>query len=145
MRKLFFPCTDLDLLYKMKDNISFLSLVILCKPGISQSYEYFANPISMYIVDKDNGNIVMDLTKYIRSISSESEKKKEIAYLEADLKDNKAEYEKRRGKYHETPKQVRCIFCWGLGYIKHKQNDIVVDVDRCFHCYGKGYTMEHYY
>lgn len=148
-RTIFFPCEDLDLLYKIKDNVKFMALVILCKPGITSSYYYFANPIAMYIVDKESGEVVLDLRNYIRDISSEAEKKKEIAYLDASLKElsaeNKRLEEEWRGTYHKTPKEVSCLFCFGVGYIKKRQNDIVVDIDKCFNCHGRGYTMEHYY
>lgn len=145
-RKIFFPCADLDLIYKMKENVQSMALVIMCKPGIVEPpFYYFANPVAMYIIDKRNGEVLLDLRKYIRGINSDAEKKKEVAALRADFKEHTAQRNKQKGTYHQTPKEERCIFCWGVGYFKTKENGVLTDVNRCFNCYGRGYTLEHYY
>lgn len=138
-RKLFFPCNDLDLLYKIKDDIYAMTLVLLCMPGFNYKDSYFAKPVAMYIAGR--GKVIMDLSKYIRNIDSDSEVKREMDFLDADLKENEAAERKREKEYRNKPKQSRrtiCGNCHGKGYVESGR---AYEYSKCPICFGDGYMI----
>ena len=58
----------------------------------------------------------------------------------------KAEEERNKPKYHKQAKEITCIFCGGKGYTEYfPVGSATLTRSRCTNCYGRGYTMEHYY
>ena len=160
----FFSCDDLSTLKKVKDNLGHITFVILFRPAFAKEVQdnfgsytkevAFVNPVAMYILDKNSGEVVMDLSQYIREIASEQGYKSEIALIENVNKKKKEQYanwerdykeRQAKKKYHSTPKQERCFICGGSGEVTI--NGFVGEgpTRRCTNCYGKGYTLEHYY
>ena len=157
----YFPCSDIYALKKVKDNLGHIAFVILFKPAFAKeisSANIFlrttevgvVNPIAMYIVDKQSGEVLLNLSEYIRDISSETGYKAEMALIENINKKEKAlqdkwdrEYREAEAKktYHKVPKEERCWVCGGSGTITSDG----VPIKRCTNCYGRGYTLEHYY
>lgn len=71
-----------------------------------------------------------------------AERIKGIKSFEREIdKEKKKQEQWKKTHYHQIPKETRCTVCYGSG-ISHYNNDIP---QRCVNCYGRGYTMEHYY
>lgn len=159
-----FACSDLDALKKVKDNLGRIAFVILFKPAFAKEVSSFLqskavgvlNPVAIYILDKNSGDVVLNLSEYIRDISSEAGYKAEIELIENGNKKAEAIQEKwdkeyreaqAKKKYHQVPKEERCWVCGGKGYNTGVNLDGVLGrtQSRCTVCYGRGYTLEHYY
>jgi hypothetical protein len=160
-RTYFFSCSDLMTLKKIKDRFENYALIILFKPGFAEKVNVatlggvktnevaIVNPISMYVVDEINDNVLVDLSYLLRDVSSKSGYESEMAFItklnkdvEQYQKQWEREYNERLAKikYHQIPREVRCWACAGSG--KYLINDIPT---RCKYCYGRGYILEHYY
>ena len=157
----YFPCSDIYALKKVKDNLGHIAFVILFKPAFAKetsSANIFlqtkdvgvVNPIAMYIVNKKSGEVLLNLSEYIRDISSEAGYKAEMALIENINKKEKAlqdkwdrEYREAEAKktYHKVPKEERCWVCGGSGTITSDG----IPIKRCANCYGRGYTLEYRY
>lgn len=159
-----FACSDLDALKKVKDNLGRIAFVILFKPAFAKEVSSFLqskavgvlNPVAIYILDKNSGDVVLNLSEHIRDISSEAGYKAEIELIENGNKKAEAIQEKwdkeyreaqAKKKYHQVPKEERCWVCGGKGYNTGVNLDGVLGrtQSRCTVCYGRGYTLEHYY
>ena len=157
-----FPCNDINVLKRMKDNLDKITFIVLFKPAFVKEVSSVSvgtqkvaivNPVAMYIVDKNSGSLLLDLSKYIREVGSEAGYNAEMALLESVNKKVKEFYAKRvkeweeaeaKKTYHKVPKEVRCWACWGAGTVQTFSEGVYYP-KRCTNCYGRGYTLEHYY
>lgn len=157
---LYFKSSDLQALLKVKNsyNSHTAQLVILCKPSMLKdcimpgSRELQTNasrhsfcvvdPIAMYIVDSTSDEVLLDLSKYVKSISRPAVRQQ----FEAQIKNNNnaAQRGSYKKTYHQVPKKVTCGLCWGKGIADTFEDGRLVK-RRCSACYGRGYTEEHYY
>lgn len=143
-----FACNDVEKLKQIRECGKSLSLLLLFKPltftKVWIDY-YIANPVGLYIVNHTSGEILLDLSASIRKTSLQQEKPIITSWQNFE----KAQEERNKPKYHKQAKQVRCMFCGGQGYINGQPERIngvwTTPTHRCTICYGKGYTMEHYY
>lgn len=165
----FFRNDDLATLKKVKDNLVHTTFVVLFKPafskdvnsagllGVSKREIAFVNPVAIYILDKRSGEAIMNLSEHIREIASEQGYKSEMTLIENTNKKEKDAYAKwvkdykdreAKKKYHSVPKEERCWACWGSGKVRGVSDIGAVGAgpwQRCTICYGRGYTLEHYY
>ena len=75
------------------------------------------------------GNILSNLDNFKNAKElGAREREREDAYDRKFKKEVKEAQAKM--KYHEIPREVRCIFCLGNG---------------CIYCYHRGYVKQHYY
>lgn len=158
---LYFKSTDLQALLKVKNsyNSHTAQLVILCKPSMLKdcimpgSRELQTNasrrsfcvvdPIAMYIVDSSSDEVLLDLSKYVKSISKPAARQQ----FEAQIKNNNAAANRSSYKktYHKTPRQTTCPYCLGKGFWVDWEGTPREERKRCTNCYGRGYVLEHNY
>lgn len=82
------------------------------------------------------------IAEILKNVDKLKNAKKYLAEKKTDQKKAQREAEQwKKTHYHQIPKETRCTVCYGSG-ISHYNNDIP---QRCVNCYGRGYTMEHYY
>lgn len=146
-----------------------ITFVILFKPAFAKSINSaglfslgkndaaIVNPVAIYILNKINGEVVLDLSEHIREVGSEAGHKAEVALIESVNKKEKAIQDKwekdykdaqAKKKYHKVPKEERCWLCFGKGLTRGVNSAGVPGegpFQRCSNCYGRGYTLEHYY
>lgn len=145
-----FACNDVDKLQQIRSSASDMALLLIFKPllaGKVNSIPYsIADPVGLYLVNQTTGETILNLSSNIRKTNVQSEK----AILARGERYEKAEEERNKPKYHKQAKEITCIFCGGKGYTEASQPERINGVwinkkYRCTNCYGRGYTMEHYY
>ena len=111
------------------------------------SNSYSSNLITEYKYDSMNTLIA----EIIKNVDKLKNAKRNLAKQKADQEKRQREEEQwKKTHYHSTPKEVRCMYCGGIGYKDVKDYDYtlhawVKERQRCIYCYGRGYTLEHYY
>ncbi len=140
-----FKSKDLDLMQKIRYKQKDLAYLLIFKPSSyvqdGNEYFYITHFLSLYLVDKNTGETLMDLSKYIRKTTIQAEKQRVLAAIKKyDLK-RKANAPKK----HSTPQQARCLYCGGKGYVEYFNGTGIRTKSRCTNCYGQGYTLEYYY
>ena len=153
----YFKCTDLEKLQQVRSMKSDLELLYIFKPGMtvttiintySTHYAYFTNPIGLYLVNRNTGETILDLSYCLRKTGFSNDKQRIEAAAKADYKKRQQAQERNKPKYHSTAKPVQCSVCLGRGVTvgsPEKINGVWVSEKRCYFCNGRGYTMEHYY
>ena len=141
-----FACSDVDKLQQIRTSASDMALLLVFKPfmgGKVNSIPYsIANPIGLYLVNLSTGTMVLNLSNNIRKPTMQAEK----TLLARGERFEKAEEERNKPKYHKQAKEITCIFCGGKGYTEYfPVGSATLTRSRCTNCYGRGYTMEHYY
>ena len=131
-----FPCNNIDILKSIKDHQEVMSVVVLYRTGFNKNGQRVGVPISLYVINKEDGQPVYDLKDCLREIDTKAGLQKELNIIASNAQNEKEEKIKAKGTYHKTPKRELCIWCWGQGFSGGY---------RCINCYGKGYTLEHYY
>lgn len=144
-----FKCSNLEKLQEIRANKDNLEMLYIFKPGAKaisrywsadvMDYVYLVNPIALYLLNSNTGEVVLDLSNCLRKTGIAADKQRIEAYA-------KNHYNKIKPKKHSTPKQQRCLVCGGKGYTEYYPvGSTVLKRNRCTYCYGKGYTMEYYY
>ena len=144
-----FKTTDLQLLQHIKLNNKNLSVLFIFKPSLCIPYEpswshYFhvTAPIGIYVVNNATGETLADFSKIIRKTTFQVEKNR----VQNSIRKYQATQRTNAPKKHSTPKQERCAYCGGQGYIEYfPVGSATLTKTRCTNCYGKGYTLEYYY
>lgn len=159
-QKLFFGCNDLEKLQYIRDNYSNIDVVFVFKPSFSKNLPYeltyhldkngtpffIGSTLGIYVYNAETDELILDLSKYGRNIDSQAEKQKENSFFNSDKTHIMAEIRKNTPKKHSTPKQERCAYCGGQGYVEYFPiGSATLSRRRCSNCYGKGYTLEYYY
>lgn len=159
-QKLFFVCNDLEKLQYIRDNYSNIDVVFVFKPSFrknlpseltynisKEGVDYFiGSTVGIYVYNAETDELLLDLSKYGRNIDSQVEKQKENGFFNSDKAKIMAEIRKNTPQKHSTPKQERCAYCAGKGYVEYfPVGSATLATRRCTNCYGKGYTMEYYY
>jgi TPR repeat protein len=87
------------------------------------------------------------IEEIIKNVDKLKNAKRNLAKQKANREKRQREEEKRKkNQYHSTPKEVMCFYCTGKGYIEARDFDGSLQKRwRCTNCYGRGYTLEHYY
>lgn len=149
-QRLHFACTDLSMLKYIKDNSKVIDLVFVIKPSMYRKENLFiGSTIGIYLFNSVTGELVLDLSKYGRNIDSQAAKQKENSYFNSDrayraAKRDKAAAREKAKKYHSVPKRIACFPCASQGVVYYIEGSVRKS-RRCSFCYGKGYTLEHYY
>lgn len=139
-----FKTNDLQLLQRIRSHRQNLGILFIFKPLYSFTNDdkvlHVVNPLNAYLVDNETGETLADFSKLVRKTTAQAEKQR----IENGIKAYKAKQKANAPKYHSIPKETTCIFCGGRGYVING-NDYNQTRHRCTNCYGRGYTMEHYY
>lgn len=141
-----FTCSDVEKLQQIRSSASDMGLLLLFKPFMNGTDNFddvsIATPIGLYLVNRSTGETVLNLSHHIRKSTIQEEKN----LLARGVRFEKAEEERNKPKKHSTPKQIRCGYCGGKGYIEYFPiGSATLTRTRCTQCYGKGYKMEYYY
>lgn len=146
--KLKLRSSDLNLLQKIKSQNQNLSVLFIFTPSSSVEYErnklyYLTSPLGVYLVDNKTGETLADFSNAARKSTFQADKQRILT----GVKNYNARIKANAPKYHNTPKEIMCGVCGGKGYITGVNLDGVLGRtrSRCTACYGRGYTMEHYY
>ena len=142
----FFKCSDTEKLVDIRSRKDDLYFLIIVKPGakVVKSYSVFtgkpwdyatlASPVSLYLVDCNTKETLLDLTNCLRKVNIATEKQTLEGLAKRDLQKEKRE----RGTYHKTPRIERCPTCHGSGRLSYNGK-------RCSLCNGSGTIDNHYY
>ena len=142
----FFKCSDTEKLVDIRYRKDDLYFLIIVKPGakVVKSYSVFtgkpwdyatlASPVSLYLVDCNTKETLLDLTNCLRKVNIATEKQTLEGLAKRDLQKEKRE----RGTYHKTPRIERCPTCHGSGRLSYNGK-------RCSLCNGSGTIDNHYY
>lgn len=142
----FFKCSDTEKLVDIRSRKDDLYFLIIVKPGakVVKSYSVFtgkpwdyatlASPVSLYLVDCNTKETLLDLTNCLRKVNIATEKQTLEGLAKRDLQKEKRE----RGTYHKTPRIERCSLCKGSGRLSYNGK-------RCSLCNGSGTIDNHYY
>lgn len=144
-----FKCSSIEKLQEIRAIKDYIDVLYIFKPGVSaisrywnsdvKDYVYLLNPIALYLLNRNTGEVVLDLSKCLRKATMTTEKQKIETFA-------KTKFNKRKGTKHSTPKKEMCFGCGGKGYIERTPIGSLTKVrERCTNCYGKGYTLEYYY
>lgn len=144
-----FKCSNLLKLQEIRANKDNLEMLYIFKPGAKaisrywsadvMDYVYLVNPIALYLLNSNTGEVVLDLSNCLRKTGIAADKQRIEAYA-------KNHYNKIKPKKHSTPKQQRCLVCGGKGYTEYYPvGSAVLKRERCTYCYGKGYTIDYVY
>ena len=143
-----FKCRNLQKLQEIRANKDRLEMLYIFKPGVKaisrywsadvMDYVYLVNPIALYLLNSNTGEVVLDLSNCLRKTGIAAEKQRIEAYA-------KAKFNAMKKTYHSKAKRVRCSYCSGRGYYEQGHVTGPSTRERCVYCYGKGYTMENYY
>ena len=144
-----FKCSSIEKLQEIRSIKDYIDVLYIFKPGVSaisrywtsdvKDYVYLLNPIALYLLNRNTGEVVLDLSKCLRKATMATDKQKIETFA-------KTKFNKRKGTKHSTPKKEMCFGCGGKGYIERTPIGSLTKVrDRCTNCYGKGYTLEYYY
>lgn len=144
-----FKTSDLQLLQRIRSQNKHLSVLFIFKPSASvlynERFEYYfhvTNLLALYLVDNETGETLLDMSKYVRKINFQTEKQRVLS----GVRKYEAGQRAAAPKKHSTPKQERCAYCGGQGYIEYfPVGSATLTKTRCTNCYGKGYTLEYYY
>ena len=87
------------------------------------------------------------IIEIISNVDKLKNAKTNLAKQKANREKRQREKEQwKKNHYHSTPKEVMCFYCAGQGYIEARDFDGSLQKRwRCTNCYGRGYTLEHYY
>lgn len=105
---------------------------------------YYA-PYNSLIISFKYGSMNTLIAEIVNNV--EKLTKKYLAKEKANLEKKQREKEQwKKTHYHSTPKEVMCFYCAGQGYIEARDFDGSLQKRwRCTNCFGRGYTLEHYY
>lgn len=142
-------CSNLEKLQEIRANKDNLEMLYIFKPGAKaisrywsadvMDYVYLVNPIALYLLNSNTGEVVLDLSNCLRKTGIAADKQRIETYA-------KNHYNKIKPKKHSTPKQQRCLVCGGKGYTEYYPvGSAVLKRERCTYCYGKGYTIDYVY
>ncbi|GEM_PF-3674607 len=141
----FFKCNDTEKLLDLRSRKDDLYFLIIVKPGakVVKSYSVYdskpstyatlASPVSLYVVDGNTKETLLDLTSCLRKVNIATEKQTLESLAKKELQKGKRE----RGTYHKTPRIERCPTCHGSGRLSNGK--------RCSLCNGSGTIDNHYY
>ena len=151
---------DMQALLDVKAHYDSATLVVICKPSMFKEFVYIpyykelqptsekerfcvVNPTAMYIVDITSDRILLDLSRYVKSLTSLTARQQ----FEAQIKNNNAAAQRGSYKktYHQTPQRYTCWTCSGQGRVEGFDSNNRRAMVRCTACYGRGYIDEHYY
>lgn len=142
----FFKCNDTEKLVDLRSKKDDLYFLIIVKPGakVVKSYSLYdgkpsfdvtlASPVSLYVVDCNTKETLLDLTSCLRKVNIATEKQTLEGLAKRDLQKEKRE----RGTYHKIPRIERCPLCYGSGSLSYNG-------ERCSLCKGSGTIDNHYY
>ncbi len=130
----FFKCSNLVKLQEIRANKDKIELLLIFKSGMAavngiwsaevKDYVYLLNPVSLYLLNKSTGEVVLDLSNCLRKSGIATDKQRIEATAKAKQKKNKST------KSTEPLYRRTCTFCNGTG----RRNGFA-----CGSCNGKGY------
>lgn len=88
-----FKCNNLEKLLEIRANKDNLEMIYIFKPGVAaisrywnsdvKDYVYLLNPIGLYLLNRNTGEVVLDLSKCLRKATMATEKQKIEAFAKA--------------------------------------------------------------
>ena len=119
---------------------------------VYRPYSFLSFPILSYKCSSMN-TLIEEILKNVDELKNSKEKYaervKEVKSQEREAEANNKKYEQwKKTHYHSTPKEVMCFYCAGQGYIEVTVFEGSLQKKkrwRCTNCFGRGYTLEHYY
>lgn len=145
--KLKLRSSNLNLLQRIKAQNQNLSILLIFTPSSSVEYErdesyYLTLPLGLYLVDNATGETLADFSNAVRKSTFQADKQRILT----GVKKYNARIKANAPKYHKQAKEITCIFCGGKGYTEYfPVGSATLTRSRCTNCYGRGYTIEHYY
>lgn len=131
-----FKC-DATALNSMRADRKPLRLLAIFKPGFYMDAwidHYCAVPVGLYLVNKNTGAVLQDLSSYLKNINITTEKQK----LTRANRSKVAEERQNSGNT-QPAKKVRCNTCHGTGKQKYEYPSKTV-YETCNTCGGTGYV-----
>ena len=131
-----FKC-DAATLNTIKSDRKPLRLLAIFKPGFFMNAwidHYCAVPVGLYLVNKDTGAVLQNLSSYLKNINITTEKQKLTKANRAKV----AEERQSSGNTQPT-KMVRCNTCHGTGQQKWEYPN-KTKYETCQTCAGRGYV-----
>ena len=131
-----FKC-DAATLNTIKSDRKPLRLLAIFKPGFFMNAwidHYCAVPVGLYLVNKDTGAVLQNLSSYLKNINITTEKQKLTRANRAKVAE-----EKQSSGNTQPAKKVRCNTCHGTGQQKWEYPSKTV-YKTCQTCAGRGYV-----